>query len=209
MEDPKNVEALSYGPDYMLGKFANLPCKPSDSKPAEEFEDRFGRLFPGVAPKDYCELVKGFRNAWRAKKPNELLAVGTYLEFIFNRVFCNHGMSETEWPDVLAGDPRWFPALKVDFSSGKISVTPHKTLLDWLAQSLLECRHRLGICEREGCATPYFVKAHPRARYCSEACFRASRLEKKNSWWKENRGKGTKRSPAKAAQKTRRKRGSQ
>jgi len=212
MEDAKNADALTYGPEYMLGKFVNLPDKPGDSKPAEEFLQRFGTLFQGIKPEEYWVLVKDFRKAWSAKEASELRAVGERLGQIFNRTFCVQFTSiesERPWEDMLAGHPRYFPAVEVDFSSGRICLAPHATLLDWLAESLLEFRHRLGICEREGCATPYFVKAHPRARYCSESCFRASRLEKKNNWWKENLGKDAKRSAAKATRKTRRKRGSQ
>jgi hypothetical protein len=192
MLDRKNVEALTYGPVYMLGKFANLPDNPSDSKPAEEFQERFGSLFPGLDPEDYYVDVKNFRKAWRAKGMFERDAVGTYLTNLFNRTLQFHVTpTQAVWA-INARDARFFPAVKVDFSSGKIGLSPSATLLDWLATSLLECRHRLGICEREGCTTPYFVKMHPRARYCSEGCFRESRLEKKNQWWKRNHGKNAK-----------------
>ena len=206
--DAKNREALTFGPEYMLGKFANLPTEEADLSPAMEFQRRFGVLFPGVAPGGYRKLVKHFRAAWHAKAADELQAVGNHLESIFNRVFCLRRLANTgsSWEDALAGpqdmmdgEVRNFPALRIDFASGKISLKPHATLLDWLAESLLECRHRLGICDRDGCATPYFVKAHPRARYCSEHCFRQSRLEKKNQWWKRNRGKDSKHSPRRRA----------
>lgn len=98
--------------------------------------------------------------------------------------------------------PRYFPALRVDFSDGKIKSSPANTLLDWLANALVECRHRLGNCEREGCKTPYFMKSHPRGRYCSEACFRESRREKKNQWWKQNPGMGAKPEVGKPTRKT-------
>jgi hypothetical protein len=195
--DSKNTAALTYGPEYMLGKFANLPDKPGDSKAAEEFQERFGSLFPGLDLKDFCVDVAAFRKAWHAKGAVEREAVGLYLANLFNRTFQFHVKPVTPsdgWKRILAGDARYFPAVKVDFSSGKIGLAPSATLLDWLAISLLDCRHRLGICERDGCATPYFVKMHPRARYCSEDCFRQSRLEKKNQWWKLNRGKDAKHS---------------
>jgi hypothetical protein len=86
-------------------------------------------------------------------------------------------------------DPRYVSAVSADFSTGRIAFNPKATLLDWLASSLLDCRHKLGFCSRKRCATPYFVKTHPRARYCSEACFRESRLESKSRWWKRNRSK--------------------
>jgi hypothetical protein len=203
--DASNNEALSYGPDYMLAKFANLPAEKADVNPAVEFQRRFGMLFPGVAPGSYWRLVKHFRAAWHAKTRDELQAVGSHLESIFNRIFCRRRLLNSEsglsWQGALAGpqdmmdgEVRHYPALRIDFASGRISLKPHATLLDWLAESLLESRHRLGICEREGCPTPYFVKTHPRARYCSEHCFRESRLEKKNQWWKRNRGKDSKHS---------------
>lgn len=199
--DPKNAEAITYGPEYMLAKFANLPDKPGDSEPAKEFCERFGELFPGLYPEKYWVDVEGFRKAWHARKTFEREAVGSYLTNLFSRNLRHHVKSD--WDEarergerylggfgILKGDARYYPALKVDFSSGKISVTS-ATLLDWLASSLLECRHRLGICEREGCSTPYFVKDHPRRRYCSEDCFRQSRQGKKNQWWKDHRGKAS------------------
>jgi hypothetical protein len=197
--DLKNVGALTYGPEYMLGKFANLPDKPGDSKPAEEFLERFGELFPGLDPEKYWVDVADFRNAWHAKSSFEREAVGENLTRLFNRSLRSHvkplPRNEFGFFDVgiLSGnpDPRYFPAMKVDFSSGKVTVSPTGTLLDWLACALVECRRRLGICEREGCTTPYFVKMHPRARYCSEDCFHQSRQRKKTQWWKDNRGKGS------------------
>jgi hypothetical protein len=187
--DPKNVEALTYGPEYVLAKFVNLPDKPGDSKPAEEFQERFGSLFPGLDPDDYYVDVAGFRRAWHAKGPPERDAVGRYLTNLFNRTLQFHVKpTQAVWA-INSRDARYFPAVEVDFSSGKIGLNPSATLLDWLGSSVLEFRHRLGICEREGCTTPYFVKTHPRARYCSEGCFRQSRLGKKNQWWKRNRGK--------------------
>jgi hypothetical protein len=198
--DSRNAEAVTYGPEYMLGKFANLPDKQGDSKPAEEFQQQYGELFPGLSPQDYWIDVFGFRNAWHARTRHQLDVVSEYLTKLLNRSLRPHVKEPQNTPTnklavleaVLGRDPRYYPALKVDFSDGKIKSAPSVTLLDWLANALLECRHRLGMCEREGCATPYFVKTHPRGRYCSEACFRASRQEKKNQWWKQNRGIGTK-----------------
>lgn len=194
--DFKNAEALTYGPEYMLGKFANLPDKPGDSKPAEDFQRQFGELFPGLSPQDYWNDVSGFRDAWHARTKQQLYVVSEYLTKVLNRSLRPHVKEPQITPTnklavleaILGRDPRYYPALRVDFSDGKIKSAPSVTLLDWLANALLESRHRLGKCEREGCTTPYFVKTHPRARYCCEACFRASRLEKKNQWWKQNRG---------------------
>lgn len=203
--DAKNIEALSYGPEHMLGKFANLPDKPGDARPAEAFQERFGVLFPGLAPKNYYVDVRQFRRAWHAKEPHQLESVGGYLTEVCNRIVRSHITPPAKAP--LAADPRYYPAVEINFASGRIALTPHATLLDWLAKCLLECRHRLGQCEREGCGTPYFVKAHPRQKYCSEMCFRESRLEQKNQWWKKNRGKDAQRSPAKVSARNRRKRG--
>ena len=200
--DSKNAEAITYGPEYMLAKFANLPDKPGDSEPAKEFRERCGDVFPGLYPEKYWVDVGEFRKAWHAKKPLERGAVGRYLSNLFSRNLRFHVKSDyAEWLErggtgpgphgILSGDARYYPAVKVDFSSGKVSPTS-ATLLDWLASSLLECRHRLGICEREGCSTPFFVKDHPRRRYCSEDCFRQSRQGKKNQWWKDHRGKASK-----------------
>src|SRR5579884_1192702 len=196
--DPKNVEALTYGAEYMLGKFANLPDKPGDSKPAEEFRERFGELFPGLDPENYWVDVAEFRAAWHAKSsPGRAMMISLYMTGLINRILGPHVKP--------VDDPRHFyPPVEIDFSSGTTFVSRFATLLDWLANSLLKCRRRLGVCEREGCTTPYFVKMHSRSRYCSENCFRESRLAKKNRWWKANRGKGVQKSAP--HQKTRAKR---
>lgn len=192
--DQKNIEAITYGPEYVLGRFVNLPDTPADSKPAEEFQERFGSLFPGLRPEDYYVDVKGFRKAWHTKQICERDEVGEYLTNLFNRTLQFHIVPTHIVSALSSRDARYFPAVRVDFSSGRIRLDPSATLLDWLAISLLECRRRLGICERQGCATPYFVKPHPRARYCSEACFHQSRVEKKSEWWKRNRGTNPKNS---------------
>jgi hypothetical protein len=193
MDDPKNFEALACGPEYMLGKFANLPDKEGDSKAAYEFQERFGSLFPGLDPVAYYVDVANFRKAWEARTTIDRDMVGFYLTNLFNRSFQFHVKPPSkDGRSILAGDARVFPAVKVDFSSGKIGLGLPATLLDWLASSLLERRHKLGTCQREGCPTPYFVKMHPRSRYCSEDCFRQSRLGKKSQWWKQNRGKEAK-----------------
>ena len=187
--DPKNAEALTYGAEYMLGKFVNLPDKPGDSKPAEEFRERFGELFPGLDPENYWVDVAEFRRAWHAKSALDRGLISFYMTGLINRILGPHVKP--------VDDPRHFyPPVEINFSSGATFISRFATLLDWLANSLLKCRRRLGICEREGCTTPYFVKMHSRSRYCSEECFRQSRLEKKNQWWKDNRGKGSKK-PAK------------
>jgi hypothetical protein len=191
--DPKNVEALTYGAEYMLAKFVNLPDKPGDSKPAEEFRERFGELFPGIDPENYWVDVSNFRKAWHAKTTLDRARISAYMTNLFNRKLGSH-VKPMPRHAILSGDPRYYPAVEVDFSSGQIAVSRFATLLDWLAMSLSGCRRKLGICEREGCTTPYFVKMHSRSRYCSEECFRQSRLEKKNQWWKNNRGKGSQKS---------------
>lgn len=194
MKESKNLEALACGPEYMLGRFANLPDKPGESKPAEAFHLRFGTLFPGLDPEDYHVDVKAFRKAWHAERESELESIGTYLTNLFNRTLQFHVKPIPAIAAINTRDARYFPAVKVDFSSGKIGLGKPTTLLDLLASWLLECRRKLGICERESCQTPYFVKRHPRSRYCSESCFRQSRLDKKNQWWKRNRGKDSKHS---------------
>jgi hypothetical protein len=193
--DSKNAGALTYGSEHVLTRFANLPDAQNDVGPPEDFRQQFGELFPGLGPQDYWIEVVNFRAAWRAKTSHQKEVVSGYLTRLLNRSRRPH-VKEPQgelavFTAYLARDPRYFPQLKVDFSDGKIKSAPAATLLDWLANALLEHRHKLGICAREGCTTPYFVKSHPRGRYCSESCFRASRLEKKNQWFKRNRGAGS------------------
>jgi hypothetical protein len=203
--DSKNAEALSWGPEFMLGKFANLPDKSGNSKQAEGFRDRFGELFPGVNPEDYWIEVSNFRKAWHAKTPQDVAEVGRYLTALLNRSRRPHVKDPPGemgvFQAILAGDPRYFPALSVDFSDGRIKPGPSVTLLDWLASGLVKYRRMLGICKREECPAPYFVKPHPRAKYCSPTCFQESRLGQKSVWWVKNRGGDAKPTTGKRIQK--------
>ena len=198
--DKKNQEALAYGREYMLAKLANLssPTSPQDTKPAEEFKHQFGELYPNLDLVVYQRFALSFRYhwMWKKRKPHEQMDTSAWVANVLNRRLA----ITTEGQDRLVyHDPSAPPVLEVDFPSGRFKFRP-ETLLDWLVLSLLECRQNLAICERKECPTPCFVKTHPRAKYCSEACFQHSRLEQKNQWWRENRSKGAKRAAKRTAQ---------
>lgn len=199
----KNHEARERGAEYMLGRFANLPDKSGNPGAAKEFQERFGVLFPGLAPQRYHEHVAKFRKAWRAKSPLELEALGLYFDNVFNRkLLVDEPKNEDEavaW--VLSGDPRYRPAIRSNPASGKIEITTEATLLDWLVVSLWRCLRRLAICARPGCRTPYFVKTHSRMIYCSPDCSHEARQQGQNEWGRKNRGKGVKHSKAKSRRK--------
>jgi hypothetical protein len=158
----------------------NLPDSLDNTEPAEKFRERFGDPYPGLDPKRYFEHVYIFRRIWTAKTHVEQMDAGAYIKNVFNRELAQ--MPETDTPD----DPRFRPALMVDFASGRISVKP-ETLLDFLASWLLVCRDKLAICEREGCQHPYFVKIHARQRFCTPECANSVRESKKAEWWAVNR----------------------
>jgi hypothetical protein len=189
--DDKNLEALTYGPKWMLERFANLDTESAPTD-VQEFHEKYGDLYPGwgtddMARKLYAYYVGGFQFAWGAKNTATRELVSKFITDIFERDMTAEKLrllrvSPFDDPD----DPQSRPAVVADFESGKITVRP-RTLLDWLAKSLLDYRDRLAICERENCEHAYFVKAHPRQRFCSHDCANTVRQEKKERWWAENR----------------------
>ena len=68
-----------------------------------------------------------------------------------------------------------------------------RTLLDYLAVWLLVFRRqgKLAVCKRKDCKR-FFVKAHPRYRYCSTDCSDEIRKAGKALWFRNNRGASTK-----------------
>jgi len=179
--DSKNAQALAYGAEYLLSKFVNLPDSPANTEPAREFQTLFGDLYPGLAPARYWVHVFIFRRIWKWRdRPAGAQDAGAYIRNIFNRDLAQ--MPETE----TANDPRFRPAMTVDFAAGKITVVP-ETLLDYLAASLLVHNNDLACCERRKCRHPYFVKTHSRQRFCSHECANSVRQRKKQQWWRDNR----------------------
>ena len=178
--DAKNLDALALGPEWMLARFANL-------RTPLEFLENYGDLHPGLGPREWLVYVKIFQGAWDAKTRDEKEHISRHITAIFER-------EETEKVKGLLpplkikdpDDPRLKPAIVVDFESGQITFKP-RTLLDWLAKSLLDCRDKLAICEHEHCEHPYFVKTHARQRFCSHGCANSVRERKKEQWWAENR----------------------
>lgn len=128
MLSEKNYEALTYGPEYLLGKFVNLPQDPDDPKPAEKFRERFGDLYPGLAPEDYWEHVVGFRLAWIAEEKSGLQRVSDYIGGILNRSRLSDDIFVQIFKDacrardeVMTSNPS---LMKVDASSGDLVFEP-------------------------------------------------------------------------------------
>lgn len=179
--DSKNAQALTYGAEYLLSKFVNLPDSPDNAEPAREFQGLFGDLYSGLDPSRYWVHVFIFRNIWKWRdRPAGAQDAGVYVRNVFNRELA--GMPETG----TAADPRFRPALTVDFAAGRIAVVPD-TLLDFLALSVLVHNNDLAYCERRKCPHPYFVKTHSRQRFCSHECANSVRQKKKERWWRDNR----------------------
>jgi hypothetical protein len=187
--DAKNMEALTFGPERMLPKLANLAKVPPRiiAQAVEEFRSSYGELYPAMFVKEYIICAKVFESAWTAKTPREKEYVNQHIAAFFERENTKEVKGllppiEIADPD----DPRRRPALVADFDSGMVTIKP-RTLLDWLAKSVLEYRHKLAVCERQGCSHPYFVRIHARQRFCSKECANSVRKTKKERWWTENK----------------------
>ena len=135
------------------------------------------------------------RGHWDAKTKAEKEHLSQHITAIFEREppppdpVIPQGSFWSGLPPIEPKDPdhpRLRPAIVVNFESGQVTVKP-RTLLDWLAKSLLDYREKLAICERDGCEHPYFVKPHARQRFCSPDCANSVRQQKKEQWWMENR----------------------
>jgi len=195
--DQKQLAAVSCGPEWLLTKFVNLPVNRSVTKPAEDFCHFYGELWPGYPPSDYWELVNAFRFHWTAKTE----AQKDQLSLFFRKLFSNQ-IRPAARPDA---PPAQEPLLKLDARIGKVTL-PLQTLLGLLehhrvirfdARSLLDYmvtwlmvfrrQRKLAVCELKGCPQPYFVKSHPRYRYCSPTCGDQARMVRKARWQRENR----------------------
>jgi hypothetical protein len=191
--DAKNIAALDNGPEWMLAKFTNLRAD-GPSTDVQEFYEKYGDLYPGLgadaaARKRYSYFVSGFQFAWGAKNRTAKEIVSKFITDIFERDITAEKLgllraSPFDDPD----DPESRPVIDADFESGKIRVRP-RTMLDQLAKWLLECRNKLAVCQWKNCETPYYVKKHPRYKYCSTSCAEKAGRERKSRWWRDSRGK--------------------
>jgi hypothetical protein len=211
--DAKNIEAMARGREYMLAKFANLPlpgtirskfvegpCEDnmaSADASVDAFRSQFGDLCPGVAKDEWYGLILSFRYQWhwRVRRTGDRslrrnLSSSIQMRGAIKKHF--EMDDESAWGTNLLN--RSNLPIAVDFFSGQITVTP-ETLLDWLVLSLIACRRNLAICASIRCKAPYFVKIHPRTRYCSLECFASGRLRGQREWEKAKRKKTRARKP--------------
>lgn len=209
------MEHLAYaatGREYMLARFANLPLlgknqvemirfpytmneRLSEMK-LTEFREEFGELYPGIRRRDWYNFIMEFRYYWYWKRGSahtvglrrplklRLAKPGAILKE-FNAMD-----DPSAWATTMLNGR--VLELKVDFPAGRIDIRPN-TLLDWLVLSFIDCRLRLAICANEECGTPYFVKIHPRTRYCSTACSGIGRQKGQRKWEEEHRTKDAQR----------------
>lgn len=201
----KLAEAIRWGPQRLLKDFVNLPVpedmpgdKPKFPREAyEEFRKAYGDLWgPHYPISDYYDVVRAFRDHWTAKTEAQKQQLVSFVEKLF----------AGQLKPAKLGNDRYFgirltsQAGSVRFPIGTLVqiLTSHRgphdfeprTLLDYLAVWLLTFRRqrKLGFCERKGCLHPYYVKDHPRYRYCSEACSYEASIGRKSHWWRKNRG---------------------
>ena len=200
----KLASAINCGPQKVLQEFVNID--PNNPGPGlRRFVKRFGPLFPGLdgigrkqavgLPKEHELPSQGarqdtgmatyrgpaghekylhlFRGAWIAKTDQDRMTVAEYLEDILNRRRIAN----------LAP-----PRLSVDHRSLRVSIVPD-TLLDLLVKWVIELpAWQLGTCELQDCSHRYYIKKHPRDRYCSPQCTREADRLKKLRWSRRSRG---------------------
>ncbi len=193
--DAKNLEALTLGPELMLRRFVNLPdrSRPEALRAAvDDFRAAYGELVPDLSVDGYGFFSGVFKSAWQARTEQDKQKISLYLTTIFEwAIDADKGAlgGVMEAAVLKLNRPHMMrPGFVADFSSGQITIKP-RTLLDWLVKSLLEYRDKLAICQRHGCPHPYYVKTHTRQLFCSEECANVIRQEKKERWWKANRGR--------------------
>ena len=149
--------------------------------------------YPGIQVRDLFLHIKSFRYHWhwRTNAPG-CKAVRRPLSFSLGKQAARQKKDQNDFDDASAWATNMLSGraleLEIDFPSGRAEVKP-KTLLDWLVWSLIECRRRLAICANRGCMAPYFVKPHPRAKYCSVACSEIGRQIGQRRWEESHRTK--------------------
>jgi len=207
----KNVEAMGRGREYMLARFANLPLpgsitpkfleQPSgDLATAEkalcEFRSEFGELGPEITGDKWYVYLITFRYQWYWRQANRNpehrrpLSISIHLRGKKRRLSINEMDDASAWATSILN--RNNLDVEVDFPSGRINLRPN-TLIDWLVLSLIECRRKLTICANGSCRKPYFVKTHPRDRYCCKDCSDMGRQVGQQRWEQANRSAGAKR----------------
>ena len=149
-----------------------------------------------VLANDRYSTVLLFRYHWHWRRPERDQRIRRALLPALQLRGDGRELSINEMDDASASATSWLNRhglrVEVDFPSGRINLRP-ETLLDWLVLSLIECRRNLAICANENCPTPYFVKTHPRARYCSLSCSGVARQAGQRRWEQANRSADSKR----------------
>ncbi len=170
---------------------------PEVLRAAEEFRSLYGELWPGYEPSDYCELVPVFRLYWTAKTQKRKKELSDWFEKLLKNQIRPARLAEAPLPDsplmkvnTEVGTVELPIATVVEMvsSRGAVRFAP-RSLLDYLVIWLVKFgrQRKLAFCELPGCASPYYVKMHPRYRYCSTACGDEARSKRHSKWWRDNR----------------------
>jgi hypothetical protein len=192
----KLAETIARGPEWLLREFVNLPPdgKADGIKAYEAFRSLYGDLWgPDYPASDYYDLVRAFRIHWMAKTEQQLVS---FIEKLFAGQLKPAKLGDERYLGMKltsrAGTVRLPVETLVDILASRRA--PHdfkpRTLLDYLAVWLLTFRRqrKLAFCELKGCPRPYYVKDHPRHRYCSQTCSHEAKIRREVRWWHDNRG---------------------
>jgi hypothetical protein len=183
MLDNQNLKALAEkGAECVLMEFVNLAVHQDLAKRAERFRKSYGELYPGLPLASYGGYAEIFRQAWRAKTPEEIKSVGSQLGTLLERAWMLLLLLKRDGSNLPRGG-----LLAVDFSKGTIDFK-QQTLLGVLTVKLIENREKLAVCEQgKDCPTPFYIKEHSRQVFCSTVCADSVRGRKKKAWQQAHR----------------------
>jgi hypothetical protein len=138
---------------------------------AEEFLRKYGPLRAKESVSDVLEYARRFRQAWWATTESDYQDVNSMLD------------------DLFLSNPFSRQIVGADFASGKWEPRP-RTLLGYLAVTLMRSRKMLHRCERPECRR-YFIKEFSRDRYCKTAvrptCGEIMREKSQTEWAHDHR----------------------
>lgn len=96
-------------------------------------------------------------------------------------------------------------SFRVSLDRGRLVANP-RSLPTGLALGVLKYSRRLAICRNPKCLNKYFIAAKRDQRYCSNECAWPAKKAAKRKWWKDNRGKKSRKSSTRKPKHRRKKR---